>query len=90
MKRPTDKDLRLYARLSDVDGDLIQSSTIPEAGVVLPQRLPLKRRILRTVAASLTLSCIVLALALSLMMDMDLFTPPAGDPSLSDSTLTRN
>ena len=86
MKRPTDKDLRLYARLSDVDSDLIQSSTIPEAGVVLPQRLPLKRRILRTVAAALTLSCIVLALALSLMMDMDLFTPPAGDPSLSDST----
>ena len=36
MKQPTDKDLRLYASLSDVDSDLILDSTIPLKPVSVP------------------------------------------------------
>ena len=36
MKQPTDKDLRLYASLSDVDSDLILDSTI----IVKPVSVP--------------------------------------------------
>ena len=85
-KRPTDKELRLYASLSHVDGDLILDGVIPSAEAGKTVRASRKGMLSRPWAASLVLCTVVIALAVSLMMDMGLFRDPATEPSHSDTT----
>ena len=89
-KRPTDKELRLYASLSHVDGDLILDGVIPSAEAGKTVRASRKGMFSRPWAASLALCAVVLALAVSLMMDMGLFRDPATDPSQTDTTQEAN
>ena len=85
-KRPTDKELRLYASLSHVDGDLILDGVIPSAEAGKTVRASRKGMLSRPWAASLVLCTVAIALAVSLMMDMGLFRDPATEPSHSDTT----
>ncbi len=85
-KRPTDKELRLYASLSRVDGDLILDGMIPSAEAGKTVRASRKGMFSRPWAASLVLCAVATALAVSLMMDMGLFRDPAMEPSLPDTT----
>ena len=89
-QKPTDKDLRLYASLSHVDGDLILDGVIPALASGKTDRATHKGGFFRPWAASLALCAVVLALAVSLMMDMGLFRDPATDPSQTDTTQEAN
>ena len=82
-KRPTDKDLRLYARLSDVDPALIADSAIPEPAphlspVTPPVRKPsgLRSLLARPWAASLAVSTAMLSLVLAALLAMGGFREP--------------
>ena len=82
-KRPTDKDLRLYARLSDVDPALIADSAIPEPAphlspVTPPARKPsgIRSLLARPWAASLAISTAMLSLVLAALLAMGGFREP--------------
>ena len=92
MKRNPQKDkaLRLYTRLSDVDGDLILDSTIPvhtpPAVVRHPRWEAFKSYFSRPWAASVAASAVLLALVIAALVAAGLTDDPTTTPSPHGST----
>lgn len=85
MKPPTDKDLRLYTRLSDVDADLILDSTIPiksapSAAVSHPKWEAFKDFLSRPMVASLAVSTVMVTLVVIYLLATGGFRNPAVEP----------
>ncbi len=74
MKRPTDKEIRLYSRLSDVDGDLILDSALP-ATMAPPaaKGRGLHGLFLRPQAAAVAIFTILLALTAAALLTVGVF-----------------
>ncbi len=78
MKRPTDKDLRLYARLSDVDPALIADSMLPPAGRASARASQGFFTLSR--AAALAVCAMILTLTAALWWDMGGLGPSVTNP----------
>ena len=91
MKRPTDKDYRLFTRLSDIHGDLIQYGEIPSEAASAPvsERRGRWDRSARAEALSIALVAAVLALTVSALLIPgvlnSLHTQPSVDTPLAES-----
>ena len=91
MKRPTDKDYRLFTRLSDIHGDLIQDGEIPPetASAPVSERRSRWDRSARAEALSIALVAAVLALTVSALLIPSvlnsLHTQPSVDTPLAES-----
>ena len=84
-KAPTDKDLRLYTRLSDVDGDLILDSALPErnGAVITPKgdsRPSLWAVLLQPRNASVALAALLLTLTAVALLVTGITKGPQTEP----------
>lgn len=84
-KAPTDKDLRLYTRLSDVDGDLILDSALPErnGAVITPKgdsRPSLWAVLLQPRNASVALAALLLTLTAVALLVTGITNGPQTEP----------
>lgn len=85
MKRPTDKDLRLFASLSDVDSDLIPDSTIPLGPVTVPspqknERFSLWAVLRRPRYASVALAALLVTLTAVALLVTGITNDPRTEP----------
>ena len=85
MKQPTDKDLRLYASLSDVDSDLILDSTIPLKPVSVPSTKKAERPSLwaflcRPQNASVALAALLVTLTVVALLVTGITKGPQTEP----------
>ena len=85
MKRPTDKDLRLFASLSDVDSDLIPDSTIPLGPVTVPspqknERFSLWAVLRRPRYASVALAALLVTLTAVALLVTGITNGPRTEP----------
>lgn len=85
MKQPTDKDLRLYASLSDVDSDLIPDSIIPPRPVAVPPPQKAKRPSLWAVLrrpqyASVAVAALLLTLTAVALLVTGITNGPRTEP----------
>lgn len=97
MKRMTDKDLRLYKGLSDIDSDLILDSTIPASPVPIRtqgRRMDTLRRVFSNpMVASLAVSTVIITLLMAVLLATGAFrrvaeNPPAHNTETPASTHT--
>ena len=84
MKRMTDKDLRLYKGLSDIDSDLILDSTIPASPVPIRtqgRRMDTLRRVFSNpMVASLAVSTVIITLLMAVLLATGAFRRVAVNP----------
>ncbi|MBQ4112157.1 MAG: hypothetical protein IJD38_05100 [Clostridia bacterium] len=80
MKKPTDKDLRLYASLSDVDSDLILDSAIP-TGATGRSRTSLWASLRRPQYASVALAALLLTLTVVALLVTGITKGPKTEPT---------
>ena len=85
MKQPTDKDLRLYASLSDVDSDLILDSTIPLKPVSVPSTKKTEQPsfwafLCRPQNASVALAALLLTLTVVALLITGITNGPQTEP----------
>lgn len=85
MKQPTDKDLRLYASLSDVDSDLILDSTIPLRPVSVPSTKKTEQPsfwafLCRPQNASVALAALLLTLTVVALLITGITNGPRTEP----------
>ncbi|MBP3571080.1 MAG: hypothetical protein J6M42_03895 [Clostridia bacterium] len=85
MKQPTDKDLRLYASLSDVDSDLILDSTIPLKPVSVPSTKKAERPsfwafLCRPQNASVALAALLVTLTVVALLVTGITKGPQTEP----------
>lgn len=85
MKRPTDKDLRLFASLSDVDSDLIPDTTIPLGPVTVPspqknERFSLWAVLRRPRYASVALAALLVTLTAVALLVTGITNGPRTEP----------
>lgn len=85
MKQPTDKDLRLYASLSDVDSDLILDSTITLKPVSVPSTKKTERPsfwafLCRPQNASVALAALLLTLTVVALLVTGITNGPQTEP----------
>ncbi len=81
MKRPTDKEIRLYSRLSEVDGDLILDSAIPQkAAPSASGRRGLRNLLARPQAASVAIFTLLLALTAAALLITGIMNKPHEAP----------
>lgn len=85
MKQPTDKDLRLYASLSDVDSDLILDSTIPLKPVSVPSTKKAERPsfwafLCRPQNASVALAALLVTLTVVALLVTGITNGPQTEP----------
>lgn len=85
MKQPTDKDLRLYASLSDVDSDLILDSTIPLKPVSVPSTKKAEQPsfwafLCRPQNASVALAALLLTLTVVALLVTGITNGPQTEP----------
>ena len=81
MKRPTDKDLRLFGRLSEVDGDLVLDSAIPQgAAPSATERRGMRGLLARPQAVSVAIFTLLLALTAAALLITGIMNKPREVP----------